>query len=514
MSERYSRLFVLPENLYAVDSPVVIAAGTLLKDNQTGKIVAQLKFRSISNKIIKAVKVRLDLLDTAGNSIGEPVVFDYLDLSASRDAEFGQKTPVPISEIKARSYAAAVLEVVFADISTWTASDTLWKSLPRQKTLNAIFGNTELVKQYKIAVGSDCTYYPLEEKDIWYCTCGTLNKKDESCNACHRTMFELQSIDLEQLAKDRDTRLAQEAVAAETKAEEERAAAEVSKRRTAKFLKIAIPVLCVVIAIALIVAKVIIPNNMYNDAVALMEAQKYEEAITAFDALDGYKDSREIRDTLRRKMVARATISAGGTHTVGLKSDGTVVVTKYTGHWQYNRGQCNTENWTDIIAVCAGYAHTIGLKSDGSVVTTKYTGSQEADFGQCNTENWKDIIAIGAGEYHTVGLKSDGTVVAVGWNGYDNYDSGQCDTENWTDIIAVSVGGSHTVGLKSDGTVVAVGSNYSNQCDINDWTDIIAISAGRNHTVGLKSDGTVVAAGDKGDGQCGVSSWANIKVPN
>lgn len=103
MSERYSNVFTLPQNLYAVGSPVVIAAGTLLKDNQTGKIVAQLKFRSISNKIIKAVKVKLDMFDTAGNPIGEPVVYDYLDLSASRDTEFGQKTPVPVPDSKARS---------------------------------------------------------------------------------------------------------------------------------------------------------------------------------------------------------------------------------------------------------------------------------------------------------------------------------------------------------------------------------------------------------------------------
>ena len=94
MSERYSRVFALPENLYAVGSPVVIAAGVLLKDNQTGKVLAQLKLQSISNKIIIGVKVRLNLFDNAGNSIGLPVDFDYLDLSASRDTEFGQKTPL------------------------------------------------------------------------------------------------------------------------------------------------------------------------------------------------------------------------------------------------------------------------------------------------------------------------------------------------------------------------------------------------------------------------------------
>ena len=35
----------------------------------------------------------------------------------------------------------------------------------------------------------------------------------------------------------------------------------------------------------------IIPQNHYNDAAALLEAGKYDEAITAFTALDGYSDS-------------------------------------------------------------------------------------------------------------------------------------------------------------------------------------------------------------------------------
>ena len=115
MSERYSRLFTLSENLYATGSPVVIAAGTLLKDTQTGRIVAQLKLKSISNQEIKAVKVRLDLADTAGNSIGNSVEYDYLDLNVTRDAEFGQKNPIVIPEAKARSYNVKVTEVVFAD---------------------------------------------------------------------------------------------------------------------------------------------------------------------------------------------------------------------------------------------------------------------------------------------------------------------------------------------------------------------------------------------------------------
>jgi len=303
MSERYTRLFSLSENLYSVGSPVIVAAGTLLKDNQTGKIVAQLKLRSIGSKMIIGVKVRLYLFDNAGNPIGVPVDYDYLDLSISRDIEFGQKTPVPIAESKARSYAVAVQEVVFADKTTWTTSNAPWESLPRQKTLDAVFGDSELAKQYRIAVESNFSYYPLQEKDLWYCTCSALNHEDEDCHTCHRTLFELQSIDLEQLAKDKDIRLEQERQAAEAKAAAEKAAAEARTTKIAAILKIAVPSICAVIAISLLATKVIIPNSKYNDAVAQMEAKKYEEAIVAFEALESYKDSSTMADETRKARI-------------------------------------------------------------------------------------------------------------------------------------------------------------------------------------------------------------------
>ena len=50
MEERYTRLFSLPENLYSAGAPVMIAAGALLKDNQTGKVLAQLKLCSLVDR--------------------------------------------------------------------------------------------------------------------------------------------------------------------------------------------------------------------------------------------------------------------------------------------------------------------------------------------------------------------------------------------------------------------------------------------------------------------------------
>ena len=145
--------------------------------------------------------------------------------------------------------------------------------------------------------------------------------------------------------------------------------------------------------------------------------------------------------------------------------------------------------------IVAGAKHTVGLKSDGTVVACGYKPF-------CNVSGWTDIVAFAAGGYHTVGLKSDGTVVACGPNW-----SGQCDVSHWTGIVAIAASDDHTVGLKSDGTVVACGGNGRGQCDVSHWTGIVAIAAGTLHTVGLKSDGTVVACGANTDSQCDVSGW-------
>jgi hypothetical protein len=189
-------------------------------------------------------------------------------------------------------------------------------------------------------------------------------------------------------------------------------------------------------------------------------------------------------------------VSAGYEHTVGVKCDGTAVA---VGDNSY--GQCGVSGWTDITHVAAGYRHTVGLRSDGTVVAV---GSDS--YGQCGVSGWTDITHVAAGYRHTVGLKSDGTVVAVGSDSY-----GQCGVTGWTNIIQVAAGGYHTVGLTSDGTVLAVGFNdIYGQCNVGDWENIAQVAAGELHTVGLKSDATVLAVGENANGQCNVSAWGDI----
>ena len=195
-------------------------------------------------------------------------------------------------------------------------------------------------------------------------------------------------------------------------------------------------------------------------------------------------------------------VSAGHDYSLGLHEDGTVDATIFNGS-AYS-GKCDVSEWSDIVAVSAGWDHSLGLKSDGTVVSTDYY--LELYHGQCDVNGWRDIIAISAGGFHSLGLKSDGTVVAVGEN-----DDGQCDVTEWRNIVAISAGAYHSLGLKSDGTVFAKGSNFfGNCCDVSDWENLVAISAGYNHSLGLHKDGTVVAVGDNECGQCNVSNWTDI----
>ena len=229
MSERYARLFSLPENLYQPGSPVMILAGALLKDNQTGGILALMKFKNVGEKPIRGLKVRFFPQDLTGIDLDQPLEHQYLDLNAARDGEFGQKEPVAFPNAITRAFRVEVYQVVFADGTLWNQEQSQWSPMPPLQALETALGDKELCKEYQILYGANCRIMPQEDKGLWRCTCGAWNMESEAnCHACGKNLDQLKALDLEQLKASRDARLAreQQAMAAQQAAASQAAASQ------------------------------------------------------------------------------------------------------------------------------------------------------------------------------------------------------------------------------------------------------------------------------------------------
>ena len=328
--------------------------------------------------------------------------------------------------------------------------------------------------------------------------------------------------------RDADDRLEEcKQKAAELKAEAKRA----EKQKKKKFVIVAISSVALIIACWIIAVMVNI--NKYNSAVELMNVGKYDEAIVAFEELDGYKDSSEL---IKECITAHAIMlmDAGKFNDAisfynSFNKDGAEKVNEYK--YNFAISLLESYKYTESITVFESlgeyndsisykkYANAISLMNDAQYYEARAIFNELGEFlnskeksTECHNalvEKYSHLISnknkIAVGINHTVGLNSNGTAVAIGDN-----DDAQCNVSDWTDIYAISAGSYHTIGLKSDGTVVATGFNKYNQCDISEWKSIVAVSAGVNHTIGLKSDGTVVATGSNYSGQCDVSEWTNI----
>lgn len=600
MAERFERLYKLLENLYIDGSPIIISAGALLKDTATGSVVAQLKFHSVTQNIIKAIKVSICAYDVSGSKIEGVNDYQYLDLSVRNGQEFGSNKAIVLPQAITRSFYISDITIVFSDDTKWRCEDPAkFKQLPLPKLLSVELHNAELEKQYKLSTTPSAAYVPFETMSIWNCTCGEWNSdsKCTKCGSARQTVFSALDVDTLQIEANKRiaTEQAQREEAARIAAEAEnkrQEALEIKKSKILRKIKIStfiiIPIIVVLFLFKLwLWPEVMKPSLLYNKVESLIANGEYQEAtllyiglnndekqtsnkthllelyyieanelysenklqeaslLFEFLANEDYKDAKNHLENIVFEVIEtqhKQTIDAGYDHIIGLKEDGTVVATGSN-----NSGQCNIDDWSNIIAVSAGGYHTIGLKSDGTVVATG-----ENDHGQCEVSKWENIVAIYAGCYHTVGLTSDGKVIGTGdyysnfelisdwkkelssWHNYryvaagNNFtvgiksdytvtaigsnEYGQCNTSKWSNIHTLAVSSGHTVGLKSNGTVVATGIDLKNcgQLNVNNWSNIVSISAGSYHTIGAKVDGKVVAVGHNEYGQCNVSDWENI----
>lgn len=295
MAERYTKVFTQQGQFYCVSAPIVIQAGALLKDNQTGKILAQVKFKSISPKNIQALTVRIAAWDVSGKAVAGVDEFQYLDLNIQRGGEFGQKTPIFLPNAVARSFVCQCLAAVFDDGTVWNWNqENAWAKLPSPDLLS-IKLDTDLIDQYRRSTTKQAKYIPAACKDLWYCTCGEINQNSEDvCFSCYSKKTALVA------ALDLDSLKTNAAAHQRMIAQKQAAEAEVEAQRARK-KKITLITALAALSLALIVlvSYIVVSNHpatKYKQAVELMDSGDYVAAQEILAEISTHKDAAQLYD--------------------------------------------------------------------------------------------------------------------------------------------------------------------------------------------------------------------------
>ncbi len=297
MADRFERLFELPNNLYSTGSPVIVTAGALLKDTQTGSVIVQLKYQSVSSVLIKALRVDIVAYDIAGGEIQGKNNFQYLDLAVQNGQTFGSNKAIVMPDVTTRSFAIGSLSVVLSDGTTQNSPLPL-SELPQGITLQQKLGNSELIKQYLLATNQYAQQIPCESMGLWNCACGEWNSHHActKCNLSKDVAFEAYNID--NLSQAMNSRLKAEERAKKEQSERNAALAQQRKIRSKRII-LGIIAISLIVALASVFAfwiypNVIKPSMIYNDAQQLLVDGKYDDAATAFRSLGDYKDAEDM----------------------------------------------------------------------------------------------------------------------------------------------------------------------------------------------------------------------------
>jgi alpha-tubulin suppressor-like RCC1 family protein len=248
-------------------------------------------------------------------------------------------------------------------------------------------------------------------------------------------------------------------------------------------------------------------------------------------------------------------IAAGSSHSLAIKSNGTVWAWGFNGNGQLGNGTNTNSNvpvpvsgLTSITAIAAGQGHSVALKSDGTVWAWGAGGYGQLGDGTNTDSNVPiqvpgliGVTAVAAGNDHVLALKSDGTVWAWGTGGYGQLGDGSNSNSSvpvqvhgagdigfLTGVTAIASFvnyGDHSLAIKADGTAWAWGWNAEGELGdgtntdssvpvpVSGITGVSAIAGGSFHSVALTSDGTAWAWGSNGVGQLGDGTNTNSNVP-
>lgn len=343
MSGRFEKLYALQNDLYSDGAPIIVSAGALLKDTETGRIIVQMKYHSLSATPIIALKVGISAYDIEGKQLEGIGEYQYLDLNISIGQDFGANKAIVMPNATTRSFEISNITAIMSNGATKDVALPM-QPLPKSDLLFSVLKNKEAVRQYQIETTSNATYIPQDYNNLWYCTCGEWNILG-NCTKCQNTKNKVFGfLNTSLLEPKISSRLVAE------KAENEKAKKDEHKKKRQKIAIIS----AVIIAIICIISGTIYSSqHKYDDIAGVYVLANESEAEKSLykvhkDSIDEFgfnpqsfdfeiKGSGKIyglwfvnkRGTLTPRAATVENLSNDGTCTIALKDypDATVVIT-------------------------------------------------------------------------------------------------------------------------------------------------------------------------------------------
>lgn len=167
-------------------------------------------------------------------------------------------------------------------------------------------------------------------------------------------------------------------------------------------------------------------------------------------------------------------VSAGRTHSCGLRPDGTVEC------WGYEWGGTVPDG--TFTEITSGSWHSCGIRPDSSVLCWG-----DNPFGQLDAPAY-EFTTTSAGRQNTCGIRTKGNLVCWGTapRGTQPPKKGH--------FVAVDVGYQHTCAIRTDGNIHCWGNNDYGQLSAPAGS-FTAVTTGNQHTCGLRTNGQIACWG-------------------
>lgn len=274
--KRYEEILNLGVNLWTYGSPVLFESGGLERDTISNKNRLTLKFTNIYKEDIRELNITIFASDEEGNA--EEIPHKYGALGMKYLETKGSAAKITIPNENARKFVVKVDNVVFEDGTIWKKDDAVYESVGELEDIE-VFSQAKL-KDYE---------------DSYISATEDISKDDavsigNGIDILNRIYWYMDSAELLKDAKRKYSIVKQN--------EDRRQESENKRLNRKKAVKKRYVTAAVAVAVAAVIAVIavvayFIPNNKYKEAKKLINNQKYEQAVSAFEKLNGFLKSEE-----------------------------------------------------------------------------------------------------------------------------------------------------------------------------------------------------------------------------